>query len=95
MILTKPSASTNLVLEPVRRVFEEGPLVVEYVVTPRAPAHWIAYGIVVRGVPPAAQRNPHPEFVGEGPTEHAAIQALLHELETYLDEPFWNNLPCH
>jgi hypothetical protein len=95
MILTKQSIPSTLVPEPVRRVFEEGPLVVEYAVTQRTPSHWIAYGVVIRGVPPASRRNPHPEFVGEGPTEHDAVRALVRELENFLDEPYWNELPCH
>jgi hypothetical protein len=95
MILAKPNNSLPLIHEPVRRLIEEGPLVVEYFATPMSPSSWIAHGVVVRGIPQGTFRNQHPEFVGKGPTEQAALRSLLHELETFLDEPYWRNLPCH
>jgi hypothetical protein len=95
MMLANTNKSAMTIADPKRKLLEEGPLVVEYYIVPKAPDLWVAHGVALRGVPADSRRDPHPEFTGSGDTEQNAMRAMLRELENYLDEPFWNKLPCH
>jgi hypothetical protein len=95
MVLAKMNKPAMPVATPKHRLIEEGPLVIEYYISPTSPSLWVAHGVVVRGVPSDSRRNPNPEFTGAGITEREAMRALLREIESYLDEPFWNDMPCH
>jgi hypothetical protein len=83
------------VAAPKHTLLEEGPAVVAYYVTPITPSLWVAHAEVLRGIPDSPWRNLHPRFTGAGSTESEAMRALLRELERFLDEPFWQELPCH
>jgi hypothetical protein len=95
MALVRMPKAPKPVAAPKHRLLEEGPVVVEYYVTPIAPSLWVAHAEVLRGIPDSARRNLHPRFTGTGSTESEARRALLRELERFLDDPFWQDFPCH
>jgi hypothetical protein len=88
----RPSAVT--VAPSQERLFEEGPLVVEYRVHVTSPSRWMASGVVRQGMPPGSGWIPHPQFAGIGVTEVKAIYALRREVRDYLDSPLWEDQPC-
>ena len=95
MTLAKRQRAPMPVVAPRHRLLEEGPLLVEYYISPVAPSLWVAHAEVLRGIPESPGRDLHPRFTATGSTENGAMKALVRELEWYLGESFWQRLPCH